>query len=162
LGGGSVSSDAGTIGWQSAMEEGMGSMMIPLAGGEVCGYLGMVGSSMILYPEQIILEHEICQMAVELFDSFEVNEEDLALDVVKKIGPGGHFLREKHTVKHLRDFRLSPILRIRDAYGKEQDPRVVALEEFKRINETHHPEPLPDEVLKEMDKVLTATAEEEG
>lgn len=160
LGGGSVSSDAGAVGWQSAMEEGMGSMMIPLAGGEVCGYLGMVGSSMILYPEQIILEHEICQMAIELFDVYEVKEEDLALDVIKKVGPGGHYLREKHTAKHLRDFRLSPILRQRDAEGKERDPREVAMEEFKRINETHHPEPLPDEVLKEMDKILAAAEKE--
>jgi hypothetical protein len=30
------------------------------------------------------------------------------------------------------------------------------LKEFKRINETHHPQPLPQEVLDELDRILAA------
>jgi hypothetical protein len=36
----------------------------------------------------------------------------------------------------------------------------VALEKFKRLNETHHPEPLPDEVLAELDRILAAAERE--
>jgi trimethylamine--corrinoid protein Co-methyltransferase len=162
LGGGSTASDSAEVDWQSALESGMGALQIPLAGGEVCGYLGMAGSSMILYHEKIILEHEMCQMAVEHLQANPVREEDFAFDVVKTVGPGGHFLREKHTAKHLRDFRLSPLLRQRDAEGKERDPREVAMDEFKRLNDSHHPEPLPEEILKEMDRILTATDRQIG
>jgi trimethylamine--corrinoid protein Co-methyltransferase len=155
LGGGSTASDAKDIGWQSGTDGGFGSALIALCGGEVCGYLGMLGSSMILYPEQIILEHEICLHALEIFEAYEFDERDLALDVIAKVGPGGHYLREKHTRKHIRDFRYSPFLWRKDEAGKLSSVRQIALDEFKRINETHHPEPLPENVLKELDQILT-------
>jgi trimethylamine--corrinoid protein Co-methyltransferase len=156
LGGGSTSSDAKDIGWESGTDGGFGSALIALCGGEVCGYLGMLGSSMILYPEQIILEHETCLHALEIYQSYEFNEEDMALDVIAKVGPGGHYLREKHTRKHIRDFRYSPFLWSEDEQGEPMKTREVALEEFKQIFETHKPEPLPSHVLKELDQILMA------
>lgn len=160
LGGGSVSSDAPAIGWQSGMEAGLGSVFIPLAGGEVCGYLGLVGGSMILYPEQVILDHEICQTAFDFLHGFDFHEADLALDVIKAVGPRSHFLMQRHTRQRIRDFRLSRLLRQKGPDGKEQDPREVALEEFKRLKATHHPKPLPEEVLTELDRILAAAERE--
>jgi trimethylamine--corrinoid protein Co-methyltransferase len=160
LGGGSVSSDAEVIGWQSGQEAGMGATLIPLAGGEVCGYLGMIASSMILYPEQIILDYELCQNVVETFKTYPVDPDDFPFEVIKEVGPGGHYLRQKHTAAHLRDFRYSTLLRKKDADGNPRDPQEVALEEFKHILETHHPEPLPDDVLKELDLILESAERE--
>jgi len=156
LGGGSVSSDALDIGWESGNKGGIGAALIPLAGGEVCGYLGMLGSSMILYPEQILLEQESCLYAHGLFEEIEFNEQNMALDVIKKVGPRGHYLREKHTREHIRDFRLSPLLRKKDEEGNHIPPREIALEQFKQIYTTHQPEPLSDDVLKELDRILIA------
>jgi hypothetical protein len=67
---------------------------------------------------------------------------------------------EDHTCKHLRDFRLSPLLRQKNPDGSLRDPREVALEEFRCINETHHPEPLPKPVLTELDRILAAADRE--
>jgi hypothetical protein len=36
----------------------------------------------------------------------------------------------------------------------------VALEEFRRIDETHHPQPLPQEALDELDRILAAAERE--
>ena len=115
---------------------------------------------MIFYPEQIILDHEICQTAYDLTHGFDFNESDIALEVIKQVGPRSHFLMEKHTLQHIRDFRLSPLLHKKNADGSQMDPRDVALEEFKRINETHHPESLPEEVLSELERILTAADQE--
>jgi trimethylamine--corrinoid protein Co-methyltransferase len=156
LGGGSTSSDAKDIGWWSGFDGGFGAAEIVLGGGEVCGYLGMLGSSMILYPEQIILEHEACQYAFETFEKYEFNGLDVELDLIAKVGPGGHFLREKHTREHIRDFRYSPLFRKKDELGNARPPRDVALEEFKEIFATHQPAPLPDPVLKELDQIMAA------
>jgi trimethylamine--corrinoid protein Co-methyltransferase len=156
LGGGSLSSDADHIGWESGVDAGFGAAVISALGGEICGYLGLVGGSMILYPEQVILEHEVCQHAYEVLHAFEFDEADLALDVVANVGPGSHFLRQRHTRKRIRDFRLSRILRQRGADNSPRDPREVALEEFKRILDTHQPEPLPRPVLVELDRILAA------
>ncbi len=160
LGGGSVTSDAPDIGWQSGMDAGLGAATIPLYGGEICGYMSLIGGSMILYPEQVILEYETCQDAYDLLHGFEFDEADMALDVIAQVGPRGHFLGQQHTRKHIRDFRLSRLLRQKGPDGSQRDPREVALEEFKRISETHHPQPLPKEVLSELNSILDAAERE--
>ncbi len=156
LGGGGLASDAPTIGWQSGMEAGLGAALIPLCGGEICGYLGLVHGSMVLYPEQVILDHEICQNAYDLLHGFDFDETDMALDVIAAVGPRSHFLRQKHTRQRIRDFRLSPLLRQKGPDGKWRDPREVALEAFKRLSESHRPQPLPGNVLAELDRILAA------
>lgn len=156
LGGGSFSSDAADIGWQSAFEAGFGSVQIPLAGGEICGYLGLMDSSMVLYPEQIILDAEIAMNVFDTYKSFEFKDFDESLGVIKAVGPQGHFLREKHTRKHIRDFHYSPIFHQQDTEGTLRDPRDMAIEGFQKIFDTHQPEPLPDIALKEMDRILAA------
>jgi trimethylamine--corrinoid protein Co-methyltransferase len=160
LGGGSTSSDADDIGWQSGVNGGFGAAQIPLAGGEICGYLGMLGSSMILYPEQIILEHEICQNVYDFSKVYEVDKLDAALDVVSKVGPRGHYLREKHTRDHIRDFRYSPLLHKEDEHGNPRQPRDMALEEFKRLYMNHQPQPLPTHIQKELDHIIRAAERE--
>jgi hypothetical protein len=52
------------------------------------------------------------------------------------------------------------LLRQKAPDGAWRDPREVALEEFKRISETHHPQPLPKEVLAELDRILAAAGRE--
>jgi trimethylamine--corrinoid protein Co-methyltransferase len=160
LGGGGTSSDAKDIGWYSGYVTASGAAFIPLIGGEICGYLGMLDGSMLLYPEQIILDHEICMDVYEGIQEVEFDEADLAMDVIEAVGPGGHFLRQKHTRKHIRDFLLGPIPDEIYTGDPPRPSRKIALEEFNRINETHHPEPLPEEKLAELDRILAAAERE--
>jgi trimethylamine--corrinoid protein Co-methyltransferase len=160
LGGGGTSCDAKDIGWYSGYATGLGAAFIPLSGGEICGYLGMLDGSMLLYPEQIILDHEICMEVYELFQEVEFNETDLALDVIEAVGPGSHFMRQKHTRDHIRDFHLSTISDEIYISDHPRPSREIALEEFNRINETHQPEPLPEEKLTELDRILAAAERE--
>jgi len=162
LGGGSVSVDAAEIdSWSAGLDTASGAMTIPFYGGEICGYLGLMGSSMILHPEHMILQHEACQHAYDLLHGFQFDEADIALDVIANVGPRGHFLSQKHTRKRIRDFHLTS-LDYEDANGNPRDTQEVALEKFKHLNETHQPEPLPDEVLVELDRILAAAELELG
>ena len=156
LGGGSLSSDAPDIGWQSAFQAGFGGVQIPLAGGDLCGYLGLMNSSMTLYPEQILLDAEIAMNVYETYKTFEFKDLDVNLDVIKEVGPQGHYLRQKHTRTHMRDFHYSPFFDQLDQDGNLREPREVALENFKELEKNHHPEPLPESTLKELDKILAA------
>ena len=139
----------------SVMEAGFGSVQIPLAGGEICGYLGLMNSSMILYPEQIILDAEIAMNVYDTYKAFEFKDLDISLGVIKEVGPGGHFLRQKHTREHIRDFHYSPIFHHHEA-GNLKEPREIAFAECMRIYENHQPEPLSDVKLKELDQVLAS------
>jgi trimethylamine--corrinoid protein Co-methyltransferase len=160
LGGGSVSSDASDVGWQSGSEAGLGASLIALSGAEVCGSLGLLDGSMVSYPEQVILDYEVCQNAYDLFHGFDFHEADMALEVIERVGPRGHFLAQQHTRRRIRDFRLPRLLRQTGPDGSAREPRDVALEEFRRLSDTHHPEPLPIEVLKELDRILASADRE--
>jgi len=160
LGGGSLSSDAPDISWQSAFQAVFGGVQIPLAGGDLCGYLGLMNSSMILYPEQIVLDAEIATHVYETYKEFEFKDLNVNLDVIKEVGPQGHYLRQKHTRTHMRDFHYSPFFDQLDQDGNLREPREIALENFKELEKNHHPEPLPESSLKELDKILAAADKE--
>ena len=160
LGGARVSGDAPRLGWQSGYEVGLGAGMIALAGGEICGLMGLVGGATTLYPEEIILDHEACLYVYDMLHDKRLDEIDAALDVIRAVGPRGHFLAQRHTRENVQRFRLSPLFRGKTPDGKPGDPRQIALEEFKHIATTHHPRPLPKEVLAELDRILAAVEHE--
>jgi trimethylamine--corrinoid protein Co-methyltransferase len=160
LGGARVSGDAPEVGWQSGYEVGFGSVMTALGGGEICGLMGLVGSATTLYPEEVILDHDAYMRMVEILKENSLEEIDLDLDVIKSVGQRGHFLAQKHTREHIRDFWLSPLQRQKDEQGEHRDPRELALEVFKEIERSHHPEPLPDEKLKELERIIQSAENE--
>jgi trimethylamine--corrinoid protein Co-methyltransferase len=49
---------------------------------------------------------------------FEVNSEILALEVVKRVGPGGNFMAEEHTMHQMRNELFQPLLSDRDCWEK--------------------------------------------
>ena len=160
LGGARVSGDAPELGWQSGFEVGLGAAMIAMAGGEICGLMGLVESAMTLYPEEVILDHDACYHVYEMLNSKSFDEIDSALDVLRAVGQRGHFLAQKHTRDHIRSFRLSPLFRQKGLDDKPRDPREIALEKFKQIEASHNPRPLPNEVLAELDRILEAAERE--
>jgi len=83
----------------------------------------------------------------------EVNDETLVLDLIHKVGPGGHFLAEDHT---LEDFRKVwyPTMVDRSRLGTRAANELVSFTErsdrkTREIIETHQPKPLPKEVQEE-------------
>ena len=156
LGGARIGSDAQEIGWQSGMEGTTGAMNLALCGAEVGGSVGLLSGAMDFWPEQLILDHEICRTTYDLTHGFDFDAYDIPVDVIKKAGHRGNFLIEEHTLKHIRDFRLSPLLHGVDARGAHTDPQTAALKAYVDINQNHHPEPLPQPVLDELDRILAS------
>ena len=163
LGGARVSGDAPGLGWQSGFEVGLGSAMSAIAGGEICGLLGLVNSAMTLYPEEVILDHDAYYHVYEMLNSKRLTEIASSLDVIESVGQRGHFLAQKHTRDQIRGFYISPLRDQKESDNQPRDARDAALEKFKQIEASHHPQPLPREVLAELDKLLESaesTAEE--
>jgi trimethylamine--corrinoid protein Co-methyltransferase len=160
LGGSGVSTDAPDIGYEVGREAGQGAAALAIDGGEICGYMGLTGGSMTLYPEKIILDHEALMDARDLMGGFDFDEADMALDVIAAVGPRSHYLKQRHTRDHIRDFRLSRIRRQKGPDGQEHGSREAALALFKEIDATHHPEPLPEATQREMDRILSAAQRE--
>ena len=95
--------------------------------------MGLRETYTLLYPEAIMLDDDIYHRVRYALMAQDVNPETLALDVIGKVGPGGHFLAQKHTRKHMRHSMVSSItqqLDEEDNYLPELD---AASEKFSWI-----------------------------
>jgi trimethylamine--corrinoid protein Co-methyltransferase len=94
--------------------------------------------------------------------ALDVNDETLALDAIRAVGPGGHFLGQKHTRQHMRDSLVRGITHELDSNNKYRDPREVARERVRWILENHQPEPLEEAMQRELTRILSAAGRELG
>jgi len=49
-----------------------------------------------------VIDNDICGMALRALAGIRVDEETMAVEVIEKVGPGGHFLTHPHTLKFAR------------------------------------------------------------
>ncbi len=152
--------EAGT--WQSGSEPALDSFMIGLTGVEWVTGLGLTQTYTRLYPESLLLDYDLYQKARYALMRMDIDDEMLALDTIDAVGPGGHYLAQKHTRKHMRDAMLRGIAHQMGRDGKYRDPREYAIEQTKWILENHQPEPLEDAKLAELDRILAAADRELG
>ena len=52
--------------------------------------------------EQVVIDHDIWEMAQRLSTEIVVDDDTLAHDIIAKVGPGGSFLGESHTRRHVQ------------------------------------------------------------
>jgi trimethylamine--corrinoid protein Co-methyltransferase len=122
-----------------------------LAGANLIYGLGMIEMGMTIDYGQMVMDNEFARMIKYLVQGIAVNDETLAVDVIKEIGVGKDFLSHASTYKHMRTQSQPKLIdrRMREdwqaAGGKDIYQR--ALEEARYILESHKPDPLPDDVL---------------
>jgi len=120
----------------------------------VYGMGGLAGTTSL---EALVVDNEIVDYALRFAQGIELNEDTLALDVIDKVGPGGHFLGENHTLKHFRE-RWMPRLDVDnlETWEKEGIKSLgdLAHQKVKEILTTHKPTPLPEDVDREISRIL--------
>ena len=146
--------------WQSAAEVATDPLLAGLAGAEIVTGLGLRDTYTLLYPEAIILDDDIYHKARYNLLNMEVSPETLAIDIINKVGPGGHFLSQKHTRKYMRTAMVRGVLHQLDAAGKYRDPVEYAREKVAWILENHHPEPPSADMQKEINRIVAAADKE--
>lgn len=154
-----VSVCAQDVGWESGMVDGIMSMICANSGAEMIGAFGMLQDVMVVCPEKFVLELEAHEMAYQISEAVNFHVEDLAVELMEKIGSEGNFIMEMHTIKEMRKMRLSEVLRQIGEDGHEREHREIAIEIYNKTIKGHRPEPLPDAVIKEMDIILKKAEE---
>jgi trimethylamine:corrinoid methyltransferase-like protein len=148
--------------WQSGSEPGLDAFMASLAGADWVTGLGLVQTYTRLYPESLLLDLDIYQKARYYLMEMEVNPETLALDTIQAVGPGGHFLGQKHTRKYMREAMVRGVSHQIGPDGKYRDPHEYAMDRVKWILANHQPQPLDEKKGRELDRILTAADKELG
>jgi trimethylamine--corrinoid protein Co-methyltransferase len=122
-----------------------------LAGANLIYGLGMIEMGMTIDYGQMVMDNEFARMIKYLVQGIPVNDETLAVDVIREIGVGKDFLSHGSTYKHMRTQSQPDLIdrRMREDWqasgGKDIHQR--ALEQARHILENHQPEPLSDEAL---------------
>jgi trimethylamine--corrinoid protein Co-methyltransferase len=84
-----------------------------------------------------VIDDEIAQMLKRMKRGLEFSEENLALDVIQKVGPGGSFIVEPHTVKRMKTAGLLTKLSDRETrsqWEKKGAPDIQA-RAMRRVSE---------------------------
>jgi trimethylamine--corrinoid protein Co-methyltransferase len=138
--------------------------MVPLAGADTVVGLGMLRASTLLVPEQIIFDDEIYHTNRRLAEGIDLGAENLPLDLIQTVGPGGHYLAQKHTRRKVRELWIPELTHPAPFLGTEDLPDIQgrARAELDRILAEHEPEPLDPAVQAELKAILEAAAQDIG
>ena len=157
---GVFATDAQVPGWQSGGDAASSLLLTALVGAETGSGLGLLESCTLLYPEEILLDSDIYHRVRIEVSGLDTSPEALALEVIKEVGPRGHFLRQKHTRTHMRKLRFSDLTCQPSTGGGYRDPVEVAREKVSWILEKHHPQPLETAQQTELAHILSAAEKE--
>ncbi len=155
---GGLGSGAKIPGIQACLENSISAMWCAQVGGEVVNGFGVIDGSTLLSYEQMMLDNEIAAMVIRVYKGYEVNQETLAVDLIKKVGIGGSYLAQPHTIKHMRETFI-PMLWDSDPFDMwvkkgGKGPMENAREKCDWVLKNHKPVPLGQEVSKNLDLIV--------
>ncbi|GAH32243.1 unnamed protein product, partial [marine sediment metagenome] len=103
---------------QAAVEATFSCLFSMLSGANLVHDVGYLESGKTGALETIVMADEIIGYIKRIARGIEVNEETLAVDVIKEIGPGGNFLVHPHTLRNFRKELWEPDLSDRQTLSK--------------------------------------------
>jgi trimethylamine--corrinoid protein Co-methyltransferase len=143
--------------WQAAVDNSFSSFMAALSGADMLLGCGLLHGSRILSYEQMVMDCEIYSIVRKTMEGIVVNDETLALDTIRSVGPGGHFLAHKHTRAHMREL-WRPRLMDRRPYdvweGNRAGARQAAHERAHSLLQSHQPLPLEPGLAAELKRII--------
>lgn len=157
--GGGMLCDAKKADAQSGCEKMLTGLLPALSGGRLIFGMGLVASETVLSYEQLVIDDEIAGMIRRVLRGIDFRDETLAVDIVKKVGIGGHFMAEKHTLRHVYSELWFP--EVMDRYVLDDWLKRGAVDAQKRAREIalrklekHEPVPLSKDISDELEKVI--------
>jgi len=153
-----VGSDAHCLDAQAAMEHAFATLLAALDGANLIHDIGYLGQGLLSNPAAIVMGDEIVSYVKRIIRGFDLSREKMGLDVIRDVGPGGHFLAVMHTKTHFREELWQPKLLNRDSpesWAKKGSQRYedVVTRKALDILETHQPKPLPEDVRRRLDEI---------
>jgi trimethylamine--corrinoid protein Co-methyltransferase len=162
-------------GWSSGdskvMDEQMGyeKMMVwllaGLAGVDQVSGMSLIEAGLTASYAQLVIDDELIGMVKRVIDGIKVDKDHLALDLIKKVGPGGLFTGERHTLKYVREEHFQPKItdrRSRSVWEERGSKDIItrATETAKEILRSHEPDPLSSDIQKELTAIIRRAEKE--
>src|SRR5512136_2463498 len=122
---------------QSGYETGMSCAAGLLAGVDMFNMGGLLDALKVFDFAKAVIDDEIAQMLKRVKRGISFSEEELALQVIAQVKPGGSFMMSPHTARRMKSEALLPKLAEREAreiWEKKGSPNTHA-RAMQRVNE---------------------------
>jgi len=161
-------SDSKELDAQAGLESGIGAVLAALSGINNISGPGMLDFESCFSLEKLIVDNEICGMAFQLIDGIKPREDFPALGIFQELLKEKHLLISEHTRRYLEQERFFPGPVIDRAHrSRWQREGALTLErrahrEVERLLENYEPSSLPEDVKKELVKLMTEEGRRHG
>jgi trimethylamine--corrinoid protein Co-methyltransferase len=150
--------DSKVLDAQAGVEATFQIMAQGFAGLNLIHDVGYMDGSMACGVEQLILGDEIIGMVKRFVRGIEFTPNQIARDLLYKVGPGGEFLSQSHTMENFKKELWRPSIFTRqpiNAWRKdgEKDTMARVREKIHHIMETHQVPNLPDAVIENLERI---------
>lgn len=157
-------SDAKLPDAQAGWEKSLGLLMGGMCGLNLTSGLGISGCDQAASLPQLVVDDEITGYVRKIMNGLLVNDDTCAFEAIARIGIGGNFLADKHTLEHVRD-QWIPRLSDRNTWegwleagGSSLGER--AADEALRLLATTEADWLDEDAQKELDRIVAAADRE--
>jgi trimethylamine--corrinoid protein Co-methyltransferase len=156
----SATTDSKAVDSQEGFDTGLNFALVALAGANLSGTVGQLGVDQGASIEHLVTADEIAGVVYRIIDGIRDDKETLALDLIDKIGHGGSYIGQKHTLTHFRKEHLLPSIMDRWDWahwkkngGKDLASR--AREKAQLILRDHWPPALRTDIKDRLDELLS-------
>jgi trimethylamine--corrinoid protein Co-methyltransferase len=106
---------------QSGFETGMNTTAAVLAGTDMLNGGGLLSSLLTFDFGKAVIDNEIALMFKQIKKGLKFSKNDLCLDLINEIGPGGSYMECNHTLAHMRSTALFPKVATRQQRARWED-----------------------------------------
>jgi trimethylamine--corrinoid protein Co-methyltransferase len=130
-----------------------------LAGANIIYGAGMIELGQTFSLEQLVMDNEIIGLCRRAVRGIQVNEETVAINLIKEVGIGGDFLAKRHTLHKMKDEQSYPSIISRDMRGNwvkkgSKGATELAHQTVLKVLEEHRVQPIDHDVLEAMKAVV--------
>ena len=137
-----------------------------MAGANLIYGLGMLESGVTFDYGQLLMDHEFAKLIKFTVAGIPVTDDTLMLDDIHSVASSGDFLSLDSTYRLMRSQSQPRLIdrRVREDWAAAggSDLYERAMQEARRLLETHEPEPLPDKTIAALREIVEQTERELG
>jgi trimethylamine--corrinoid protein Co-methyltransferase len=156
---GSFATGAKEPNWQAGIENSLSTFMASIVMSDMLLGVGFLHGSRIWSYAEMMMDAEIFSIIHKTMQGIVVDDETLALEAIAAVGPGGNFLTQKHTRRHMRDLFLPQFMDRRpynEWEARGDNAQDWALDKARKVLSEHQPDPLDPQVSAEMAKIIAS------
>lgn len=142
---------------QAGIESAFSILAQGMAGINLIHDVGYMDMAMVCSADMLVMGNEVVGMAKRFINGIRVTPESLATDVIHRVGPGGNFLQEPHTLSNFKN-AWYPELFTRESRATwesrgKKDLAEKCSDKVKAILESHTPEALSDDIRQALETI---------